>query len=257
MKWFVIFLLLSFFTSHAFCQRVVRKGVKPLEVKKAKAVFYNTGQLQGKWQEVLRTNPGSPIAINFNDTLLLNFNKNKVEVRDGISMNMQGIAAIDPPNTLHAAGDVYTIRTISGNTMLLDDGEFVHRMQRIPRFYYEILGKDSIVAEKYITPVPVDIKDLPGKWIVYRRQAGPGKVSDENLIKSIQVYPFNAGDSIKGDVVIYNADITLSLPASFHFSNGQMKIVTDRLSWDFNTYKANGKELIFGNEHLVYFTKPL
>ena len=258
MKSLIILLFLAIGTNTVISQRVVRKGVNPVEVKKANpAAFYNIAQLNGKWQEVLRTNPGSVIAINFSDTLLLNFNKNKVEVRDGVSMNMKGEASIEPPHTLNAAGDVYTIKSISGNTMLLDDGEFVHRMQKTPRFYYEILGKDSILIERYETPAIVDLKHLPGKWVVYRRQAVPGKVSDENLLKSIQVHPFNAGDIIKGEVVIYNADITLPLPATFYFNNGVMKIVTNRLSWDFNTYKANGKEFIFGDSQLVYFTKPL
>jgi len=258
MKSIFFFLLLTMGWNIAISQQVVRKGVTPVIKKKTTPVtFYNTGQLNGKWQEVLRTNPGSSVAVNFNDTLLMNFNRNKVEIRDGISMNMKGDAGIDQPNILNAAGDVYTIKSISGNTMVLDDGDYVHRMQRTRQFYYEMLGKDSLFTEKYESPVTIELKDLPGKWVVYRRQAGPGKVSGENLIKSIQINSFNSVDSIKGEVVIYNADITRSFPAIFLFNNGVMTIITDNKTWNFNTYKANGKEFVFGNSQLLYYTKPL
>lgn len=126
------------------------------------------------------------------------------------------------------------------------------------QFYYETVGKDSIFAERFEEPVNIDIKILPGKWMVYRRQAKPGDVSDENLIKSIQINQVNNNtDSIKGEVVIYNADVTLALPATFIFNKGSMKIITERITWDLNTYKANGKEFVFGNKQLLYFTKPL
>lgn len=256
----VFFFLVSlFYINSAISQKVVRKGVKPISIKKksAPAIYYNLNQTNGKWQEVLRTNVGSSIALNFNDTLLLDFKKDKVETREGISMNMKGSASIDPPNTLNVAGDVYTIRSLTGNTLILNDGEYIRRMKRTRQFNYETLGKDSIIAERFEKPINIDVKDLPGKWLVYRRQAAPGVINDENLIKSIQFNSLNVGDSSTGEVVIYNADVTLILPAKFIFNNGVMKIITDKKTWDFNTYKANGKEFVFGNERLLYFTKPL
>jgi hypothetical protein len=254
----LITLLIVIGISNLAYAQVVRKGVKPIVRKKANPVaFYNTGQLNGKWQEVIRTKAGSPNALSFTDTLLMNINANNVEIRDGVSMNMKGNVSIDPPNTLNAAGDVYTIQSLSGNTLLLNDGDFIRRMQKTSRFYYEILGKDSIPVERFENPITADIKNLPGKWVIYRRQADPGKVLDENLFKSIQLNDFQAGEAIKGEVVIYNADITLSMPATYTINNGTMKIITDRKTWEFNIYKADGKELVFGNRDLMYYSKPL
>ena len=38
--------------------------------------------------------------------------------------------------------------------------------------------------------------------------------------------------------------------------DGIIKIITDKDSWNFNTYKADGKEFVFGEtDKLVYYAK--
>ena len=92
----LIFPSALFFSTNA--QRVVRKGMEPKRVKGVpKTIFYNTGQLTGKWQEYTRTNVATGGAVDFRDTLMLNFNKrDSVYVYDGVTMSQRGLASMKP-----------------------------------------------------------------------------------------------------------------------------------------------------------------
>ena len=134
--------VLAFFTAIIFeaelqIIKVKRKGITPLDVTKNKNVpaissTYSLEQFAGKWQEVTRTDiKNSPVG--FKDTLFYNFSGENVFSRDGVNMSLKGDAAIEPGNVLVAAADVFTIRSMSNNKVVLDDGEpaYIGKKKRI------------------------------------------------------------------------------------------------------------------------------
>ena len=259
-----LFLLtgVAVFKSAAQNPKVVRKGMPPVSqvnVKQSKA-FYDLKQFDGKWQEIKRTPLNSKAPIAFSDTLLMQFHDStKVEIRDATSMRMtmKGDAYIDPPYNLVAAGDEYIIRAIDKDRLLLEDGDNLKEMQKKEVFYFETLGKITIPTEKLNEPVNVDPKNLEGKWIVYRRQALAGSVdTDAVVIKSLDIFPSNTIGSAMGQVVCYKSDITESLSCKIIFGSANILVITDNYVWEFNTYKADGKEFVFGEVgRLMYYAK--
>lgn len=241
--------------------KVTRKGMTPVTkvsppVTKA---FYNLGQLSGKWQEITRTPVKGKEPVAFSDTLLMQFDSNKVEIKDATSMRMtmKGDAFIDAPYNLVAAGDEYIIKYVDKDKLVLDDGEFVKEMQKKEKFYYETLGKLSVQPELLNTPVDVEPKNLEGKWIVYRRQAMAGSVdTDAVVIKSLEIFPSNTIGSAMGQVVCYKSDISQSLSCKVIFGTANILVITEPYVWEFSTYKADGKEFVFGEAgRLLYYAK--
>ncbi|MEO7524370.1 MAG: hypothetical protein ABIT58_09765, partial [Ferruginibacter sp.] len=259
----LFFLAICVISATAQMPKVVRKGMPPITeintVKKNKA-FYNFSQLAGKWQEVKRTTIKSKQPVEFSDTLLMSFfDSNKVEIKDATSMrmSMKGDAYIDPPYNLNAAGDEYFIRGVDKDRLLLDDGDYLKEMNRKDQFYFETLGKIKVHTEILNTPINVEAKNLEGKWLVYRRQAIAGSVdTDAVVIKSLEIYPSNTTGSAMGKVVSYKSDITESLPCKIIYGTGNILVITDNYVWEFNTYKADGKEFVFGEAgRLLYYAK--
>ncbi|MFT3909872.1 MAG: hypothetical protein QM737_10635 [Ferruginibacter sp.] len=260
----VLSVLLGICVLHVTAQnpKVIRKGMPPItEVSTPKnKAFYNFGQLSGKWQEVKRTTIKSKQPVEFSDTLLMNFyDSNKVEIKDATSMRMtmKGDAYIDPPYNLNAAGDEYIIRAVDKDRLLLDDGDYLKEMNRKNMFYYETLGKLTVPTEVLTTPINVDPKNLEGRWLVYRRQAMAGSVdTDAVVIKTLDIYPSNTIGSAQGQVVCYKSDITESFPCKIVYGSANILVITDSYVWEFNTYKADGKEFVFGEAgRLLYYAK--
>lgn len=242
--------------------KVIRKGMPPItQVSSPKnKAYYNFAQLAGKWQEVKRTTIKSKQPVEFSDTLLMSFfDSNKVEIKDATSMrmSMKGDAYIDPPYNLNAAGDEYIIRAIDKDRLLLDDGDYLKEMNKKDRFYFETLGKLTVPTEVLTTPINIEPKKLEGKWLVYRRQAMAGSVdTDAVVIKSLDIFPSNTTGSAMGQVVSYKSDNTESLPCKIIFGNANILVITDNYVWEFNTYKGDGKEFVFGEAgRLLYYAK--
>ncbi len=254
----IIFISCSLLNSNA--QRVVRKGVTENQAKqKQPEVKYSMNQLQGKWQEVKRITLVSLETISFSDSLLLNFLNDKVEVKDATSMRISiaGDAQIDAPDILSVAGDVYTIRSVSTNKLVIDDGEFTREMQKKYQFYYETLRKIPVEKDSVSVPVTIDINNLKGKWLVYARKAKPGSVSPLTpVIKSIEINSISADGIAFGEIVYYTSNISKIILCKLVTKDGVIKIITDKDTWIYNTYKADGKEFIFGEtDKLVYYLK--
>ncbi len=255
--------LLAHFTLLANAQKPIRKGMPPINTSRSNTAnnkaFYTIGQLNGKWQEMKRTPIKGATAIAFSDSLLMQFDSNKVEIKDATSMRMtmKGDAFIDPPYILFAAGDEYIIRALDKTILLLDDGEYIRELHKKNQFYYESLGKLTIPTDTLNSPVNADPKLLEGKWLVYRRQAMAGSVeSDAVVIKSLEIFPSNTTGSALGKVVCYKSDITESLACKIVFGNANILVITDSYVWEFQTYKADGKEFVFGElGRLLYYAK--
>lgn len=255
--------LLATLTLLAIAQKPVRKGMPPINTTQSNTAknkaFYNISQLSGKWQEMKRTPIKGADAIAFSDSLLMQFDSNKVEIKDATSMRMtmKGDAYIDPPYVLFAAGDEYIIRAVDKTILLLDDGEYIRELHKKDSFYYESLGKLTVTTDTLNSTIKADQKLLEGKWIVYRRQAMAGSVeSDAVVIKSLEIFPSNTIGSAQGKVVCYKSDITEALPCKIVFGASDILVITDSYVWEFETYKADGKEFVFGEiGRLMYYAK--
>lgn len=246
----------------ADAQVVKRKGVEPVVINKKdkkQQALYSLEQLQGKWQEAKRMETGGKTGLAFTDSLQLVFNGKKVEVKDATSMKMglKGEAQIESPNTLLVAADVFSILHLDKEKLILDDGEFVHELIKKEQFYSETVGKIIIEREIIIEPVDVDLKLLTGKWLVYRRQAEAGIRNEEQaLIKSLDIKEILSDSKASGDIVFFTNDITITMPCTFIFSAGNMTIDTEKYTWTFYTYKADGNEFVFGEQgKFLYYTK--
>lgn len=259
-------LVLSFITclvlTNTFGQRpkAVRKGMLPQTqtTPKNNQAYYTVMQFNGKWQEIKRTPFGKKEHIGFTDTLLMKFDSNKVEMKDATSMrmSMKGEVTIEPPYILIAAGDEYVIKYLDTAKMILDDGESIREFVKKEKYYHESLGKLIVPTEVLETPVNLDPKNMTGKWLVYRRQAAAGSVeSDAVVIKSLEIFPSETIGSAKGVVVCYK-DNTESFPCQIVFGNANILVITDKYAWEFNTYKANGNEFVFGEAgRMLYYAK--
>jgi len=257
-------LLLSFLTVIIFSAqsqelKVKRKGVTPLDVTKnvpANISMYTLDQFNGKWQEVSRTDrKSSPLA--FKDTLFYNFSGENVFSRDGVNMSLKGEAAIDPGNVLVAAADVFTIRSMNNNQLVLDDGEYLHTLVRKKEFWHETLPTNYVEPEKFTTPVSVNTSALLGKWKVYRRDAKPGSENNRILMRILNVTDIKDEHTATGELTFYQTEKLETLPCTITLNGERIHIATSKDSWNMNVYKADGKDLVFGDAGLMYYCKPL
>ncbi|MEO6490745.1 MAG: hypothetical protein ABIO04_12450 [Ferruginibacter sp.] len=262
MKNMTVLILVLCVAITGYAQKVVRKGVKPIQVyKKDQVPKYTVGQLSGKWQEVLRTPVNNKAAIEFTDTLLMNFNKDKVELKDAISMRMSmtGKAQLEAPATLIAAGDIYTIRSLDKNYLVIDDGEFVKKLQKKEHFNYEAMGRLRVDKDSFKAPVLIDINNIKGRWMVYAKRAEPGTVKENvQLIRSIDIAHVIDGANATGTVYYYTTYNAESTPCKFIIKDGSIEIIAATNYWSLHTYKADGNEFVFGDiAGLLYYSKHL
>jgi len=247
------------FSAESQKMKVKRKGVTPMDVTKnppANTSMYSLNQFTGKWQEVSRAD-GRNNGVGFKDTLFYTFSdKGEVFSRDGVNMSLMGEALIDPGNVLVAAADVFTIRSMNKNEVVLDDGEYLHTLVRKNGFWYETLPTTEVVPEKLNTPVSVNASALSGKWKVYRRAAQPG-TTDKVLIRILNVSKISNDNSASGDITFYRSEKLETLPCTITIDGSRMHISTEKNTWNFTVYKADGKDLVFGDASLMYYCKPL
>ena len=249
----------TIFSAQSQVLKVKRKGVTPIDVTKPaqNQSTFTIGQFTGKWQEMSRTDSrNNPVP--FKDTLFYNFSdKGEVFSRDGVNMSLMGEAAIDPGNVLIAAADVFTIKSMNKDGVILDDGEYVHRLVRKNNFWYETLPTNYVAPERFTDPITVNISALVGKWKVYRRDARPGYENKRILIRILNVIQPMDNNTATGELTFYQKEKFETLPCTLNLSMGKMHITTAQDSWTVNVYKADGKDLVFGEPSLMYYCKPL
>ncbi len=259
-------LLLVVFTTTITAQKVKRKGVQPIDVSKNKRPgkkqppVFTMVQLAGKWQEISRTDKsGNPVY--FTDTIFLNFTgANKVITRDAGSMtSMTGAASIEEPgNVLMAAADVYTILSVSDSQAILDNQEnYLHTLKKTNQFFYETYGKLAVNQNSYKDPVSITLADVLGKWMVYRKEARPGTVNPPvNIIQYLKITDSTGENMAKGEITFYQTDKSTELPCIIKVTNAGMEITAGSYNWSLFVYKADKKELVFGDAQvLLYFAK--
>lgn len=255
---FAILIIITF-SAQSQKAKVKRKGVSPLDVTKTPAPIksrYMLEQFTGKWQEVSRTDKTNS-SISFKDTLFYNFLKTgKVYSRDGVNMSLMGEAAIEPGNVLVAAADVFNIRSMNNNQVVLDDGDYLHTLVRKKEFWSETLPSNFIEAERFITPVSVSASALLGKWKIYRRDAKPGDKHNRILIRTLNVTKATGDNIATGELTFYSSEKLETLPCTITLNGEKIHIATSKDSWNMNVYKADGNNLVFGDTSLMYYCKP-
>jgi hypothetical protein len=169
-------------------------------------------------------------------------------------MSLMGEALIDPGNVLVAAADVFTIRSMNNNQVVLDDGEYLHTLVRKKGFWYETLPTAAVMPERFIATMPVKISALVGRWKVYRRAAQPGTV-DKSLIRILNVQEIKNDNIATGEIMFYKTEKLETLPCTVTIDGERIRISTEKNTWTGNVYKADGKELVFGDESLMYYCK--
>ena len=257
-------LFIAFFTAVTFSSesqviKVKRKGVTPLDVTKnvpANTSTYSLGQFAGKWQEVSRADNKNS-SVTFKDTLFYNFSGENVFSRDGVNMSLKGDAAIEPGNVLVAAADVFTIRSMNSNQVVLDDGDYLHTLVRKKEFWYETLPTNVVVEEKLNEPIKVNAAALSGKWKVYRRDAKPGSENHRILMRILNVTEIKDDHTATGELTFYQTEKLETLPCTIMLTGEKIHITTSKNFWNMNVYKADGKDLVFGDASLMYYCKPL
>jgi hypothetical protein len=258
-----IFLLFSsiLVSCIGFAQKVgkpVRKGIMPKEIRKTeKKSVFKRDDLNGKWQETMRRVKDGD-QVEFTDTLMLTINKDAGEVKSDNSsaMSMKGSVEFEDPDNLVVAGDPFTIKTVSKNSLVLQDEKFIRKMERRSSFAFEHYGKPKIEAETFDSAVAVSSENIKGKWMVYRRKAPPSNAQvNPPLIKSIDIVKVD-GNVATGEIVYYTSEKSESVPCTVILGEGSMSIKSSKYTWDLLTYKADGKEFVFGKAgEIVYYAR--
>jgi hypothetical protein len=263
-KYFLFFLIFCFLVNQTNAQYKRRgetlqtRGNAKTNNSKKKA-DYTVSQLKGKWQEFARINRPDSSTVAFNDSIQLNFtDSNKVRTRTSVvtSMTMDGEADIDVDNTLTAAADEYTIKSLKNNELVLDDNEkFIHHLKKVDTFWYETLGRLSYQQESLGKAIKVSISDIIGNWSVYRRQAKPGATGNVQLIKNLNISAKTGANTASGDITFYKDKNIQQLPCTITLSETSIKIVAGANVWNLDTYQADANNFVFGNSDLMYYSK--
>lgn len=264
---FILFLfLLLAVVSNA--QRVHRKGVEPVDVSKYKkqaikqANVFTIEQFNGKWQEISRRRQDNK-EMEIIDTILLNFTEDrKANTREGNQSNIAGAAEVEQPgNILLVAADVYTILSVNENqAVLLDEQESVlHTFNKTLQFAYETLGNLFVTQDVYSKPIVVNLPAILGKWSVYRRQAKPGVINPGmKIIYQLHIIQKINDTTATGQIIFYQADKSESIPCLLTLNNAEIEVIAGSYKWSLQVYKADGKELVFGNiADILYYAKQL
>lgn len=268
LKNLLLLLLSGLLCVSTYSQRVKRKGVEAIDVtrNKGKAAAYagpvfKVEQLTGKWQETGREIKSIGL-MRIKDTLMLNFTEpGKVITREGNQGNMSGEAAIDKPgNILIAAADYYSIVSADSNQLVLDDEDgCTHTFTKTKQFAYETYGRIAVNADTYTVPVSFKFASIMGRWSVYRRKAKPGAAYPPvNMIQYLFITQKKDDSNGGGEITFYQNEKTTAQACSISIADKCLAIKAGATEWLLPVYKADGKELVFGNpETLLYYAKPL
>lgn len=248
-----------------FTQQVSRKGTTPVNKTTSKKgngeKQYELEQFFGKWQEVKRMLENKK-ELSIGDTIFLHFTApDKLETRDGTKNIMRGYAMIEEPgNVLIAAADIYTILSVSPKEIVLyNDEGFIHVLEKREVFWRETLGKNEVTEPAYVTPVSFKIADIIGGWNIYRRKGKPGALDSNTVfIKNIKSISAINDQTAIAEITCYTREKSETLPCTIIVKDKSVEIKAGNYTWNLLIYKADGKELVFGNaDMLIYFAKPL
>lgn len=236
-------------------QRVIRKGTTPIKMKKTSAPRksnFAMEQVQGKWQEYGRVDIATHKKLAYTDTLMLVIVKDKVEVKEGMSMDMKGDADIEGGSILTVAEDSYSIVSIAGTQMILKDWDVLKTMRRVKFFYLETVGKDSIKQTDNNIPKNILLADIMGKWMVYKKEAKPGVINDETeLVYSLAVLKDSTQNIATGEIVMNINNMQQKFACIFILKDSTMQVLANNKTWSFNTYRADKSEFVFGKQNEV------
>jgi len=254
------FLLITLSSGAQVVTKVKRKGVQSHNVTKPapNGNKYSMDQFNGKWQEISRNDRASNSNVDFEDTLFFIFSgDNNVYTRNGINFSLNGKAALRPGNILNTGSDEFIIKSLDETKAVLDDGDtYIHTMIKKQSFLYESLPTDSIVLEKFTTPVDVSYANIIGKWSVYRRDAKPGSIStDEPILRMINIE--NNNDTANSEITFYVKEKSETVPCHITLEGTKIHLVTLKHSWSMDVYKADDKEFVFGSAELMYYCKRM
>jgi len=260
---FLLIILIIAFTTSASAQRVMRKGVtsneKPVPAGLEKP-DYTQKQFQGRWQEINRKDAYGKM-IEFKDTLLLHFRGNKVQSKDATSMRitMDYEFEIFAPNILSIGTDEYEIRSINNDQLVLVDEHFRRVFSKKEQYYYETVGKDSIKQVEPSIPVHTNTNLIKGKWEVYRTFAKPGSVGPETiLMKKLEFNSVTDSIHAKGAITFSQKGTAEYQFAEFDFSGTSIGVKLKSQHINFDVFKADERELIFGkNSELVFYARKI
>ena len=268
MKKYTPFLIiaLAICANNSFAQRVKRKGTMPIDVTKnkeqQKAVpQFSISQFVGKWQEIERSRAVKNSEA-FTDTAFFEITPtNKATTMQGKRARMIGEAMIDDPgNVLLVAGDAYTILKMADTKIILkDEDEIVHTFEKREQFWSESFGKLKVEQEDFTFPIHFEIKNIVGKWNIYRRQSTPGSVNNQvSLIKFLVVKDTTDNKVATGEITFYQSEKTETQPCTISITTAGLEIKTEKNVWKMFVYRANEKEFVFGEKGiLLYFAKPM
>ena len=258
---FVVVFLSVFFKTEA---QYKRKGENLQNARKNRIsqASFSLAQLKGKWQEIIRKNRNDSTRIKFTDSVLLKFyDSNKVQTRTSVatSLTLNGEAEIDGDNNLYVASDVYLIKSLTATELVIDDNsKFIHTLKKVDSFWCEKLGKLTVKQNEGDAPIAVQSNSILGKWFVYRRQAKPGGIKDsEQLIKYLNLPVRVDHVTASGDITFFRGPETQNLTCTATLNKTEIKIVAGKIIWKFFVYQADSTNLVFGDDHLKYFCKPL
>ncbi|MBS1929350.1 MAG: hypothetical protein IT254_06100 [Chitinophagaceae bacterium] len=251
--------LLIFLTAGA--QRVIPKGVTPknngspqVEPKS----LYHIADFQGRWQEVSRKGPGGKHII-FSDTLQLWFTGANVYSKDASSMRMSMMYEAELPGSdwLIIGTDGYRVKSLSQNVLILEDEQYLRTFRKMQKFYYELVGKDSVVQDEPGIPLHANTSALLGKWVVYKSVAPPGLADAQTaLINSIELRKIEDSVTAVGSISYRLRGARITDSATLNIEGRGIRIKSPSLHIKYDIFKADGVEFIFGNQPgIVFYAK--
>jgi ribosomal protein L35AE/L33A len=99
---------------------------------------------------------------------------------------------------------------------------------------------------------------LVGNWFIYRRLAKPGAVDPNTwLIKYLNIQAKKSETEGIGEISCYRMETSQQIPCTITLKGTTLQITAKSLNWKFSVYQADGKNLVFGGEELLYYSKPL
>ena len=258
---FILVIFYLYIVAPVFAQRVIRKGTTPQhEATPAPRALYIFSDFDGRWQETER------IALSgneqaFSDTLQLLFKGTKVYSKDASSMRMSMVYDVEiaAPNRLIIGSDEYRVLSLNEKQLVLEDENYKRKFSKRKSFYYEIVGKDSIIQKLPSIPLRISAGILKGKWIVYRTSAEPGSTPNQTaLIRSLKIEVGSDSANATGMISYRMQGEQLSEAAKFIFGDFGMGILSEGLHIQYQIYKADGSEFIFGEQPaLLFFAKKV
>jgi len=249
-----------------------RKGVGPIQsgngFQAQTGSSYTLDQFQGNWQEFERANYANT-DLPINDSLQFSiWDTDSAMTRSSANnrFTMMGRTQIDDGNSIEIAGDVYNIKSVSKDVLMLDDGENIHSFKKVDAFFIGVntaaaIGDTTDKDEFAGGPITASLNNIMGNWAVYRRYVKPGVVTNKiALIRYLNITDQTGPTTANATITVYtqeyvDSSTTVQKPATVTLNGNNIKIVTDTNTWDLPVYQADGTEFVFGTKSFRYYCK--